>query len=181
MFVMQPDGSHECYTGVSPITENEPAVHEIRIDDGDLVILTGGNGEIVYHPEDTVAIDINDSRVFVVDAQESGDSFVQATESHEDLDIDSIIQFLPEEQDTTTMEIDGGVQSESCADDTDTAQLPSCAVIQEEPDQEISVERHKIIQPPEVRSEMVELPIAAKRCETRRQEAEGDQGPKGSL
>ncbi|XP_037724014.1 uncharacterized protein LOC119556168 [Drosophila subpulchrella] len=158
MFVMQPDGTHECYAGESPITPNEqvPGMREVRINDGELIILTGGNGEIVYHPEDTVAIDINDSRVFVVDAQESGVSFVQATESQEELDIDSIIEFLPEEQDTTTMEIDGGVQSASCADVADTAQLPSCAAIQEDPDQVIPVECDETTQPPEVRSEVVE-------------------------
>ncbi|XP_016949384.1 uncharacterized protein LOC108024115 [Drosophila biarmipes] len=155
MFVMQPDGTHECYAGEVPVAESQqvPAMREIRIDDGERIILTGGNGQVVYHPEDTVAIDIDDARVFVFDAQESGVSFVQATESSEVLDIDSIIEFLPEEQDTTAMGTDGGVQSATYADGTDMAQFPTSVVIQVNPEQARPIEG-QITQPPAACHEM---------------------------
>ncbi|KAI8033970.1 hypothetical protein M5D96_013302 [Drosophila gunungcola] len=63
--------------------EQRVDMHEIVIEDGEIILLTGGNGEVVYNPEDTVAIDISDSRVFVVDAQESGDCIMQSSGDHD--------------------------------------------------------------------------------------------------
>ncbi|XP_017112681.1 uncharacterized protein LOC108136193 [Drosophila elegans] len=85
MFILQPDGNHELYTVHPPKYKEEQRVdmHEIVIEDGEIILLTGGNGEVVYNPDDTVAIDISDSRIFVVDAQESEDCIMQSSGDHD--------------------------------------------------------------------------------------------------
>ncbi|XP_070074920.1 uncharacterized protein [Drosophila takahashii] len=124
-FVIQADGTHQFYTEDSPITEEQQmaAMREILIEDGELIILTGGNGEVVYNPEDTVAIDVNDSRIFILDAQESEISFVQTSE-------DGIIENLPEDQkQNMAMDVDGGeaLLQNPASDTIDTApELPFC-------------------------------------------------------
>ncbi|XP_016986536.1 uncharacterized protein LOC108049752 [Drosophila rhopaloa] len=99
VFVMQPDDNHEFYTENPPTSEEEPnlAMREIVIDDGELIILTGGNGEMVYYPEDTVAIDISDSRVFVVDARDNEVCLMEAAGDRENSDSNNIIEYLPED------------------------------------------------------------------------------------
>ncbi|XP_017064711.1 uncharacterized protein LOC108103664 isoform X2 [Drosophila eugracilis] len=109
MFVLRPDGTHDIVTGHSPLAEPEQVgnMREITTEDGSLIILTGGNGEVVYHPEDTVAIDITDSRVFILDAKENGVTFVEKPDTND------IIEYLPEEEDTETKPATPAPESEN--------------------------------------------------------------------
>ncbi|KAH8366576.1 hypothetical protein KR084_004567 [Drosophila pseudotakahashii] len=111
IFVMQVDGTHELYTEHSPITEEQQitTMREILVDDGELIILTGSNGDLVYNPADTVAIDINDLHLFVVDAQESLVSFVDTSAGQHNIIPGTIIEYLPEEQNQDiVIDFDGG-------------------------------------------------------------------------
>ncbi|XP_026838588.1 uncharacterized protein LOC113564594 [Drosophila erecta] len=78
-FVVQPDGSHKVLTSRDPVSEEEQnaPMREIIVGDGVLVILTGDNGEVVYRPDDSVIIDVEDSRVFVVGAQENDVTYIE--------------------------------------------------------------------------------------------------------
>ncbi|KPU75107.1 uncharacterized protein Dana_GF26261, isoform B [Drosophila ananassae] len=103
MFLLQPDGSYNLYTTQEPITEEmQPmSVRQIGIDDGPLIILTGGDGPVHYNATDTVAIDINESSVYILDTEESVVCYVEDSEGNVHLDMDSLIEYLPEEQDAT--------------------------------------------------------------------------------
>lgn len=99
MFLLQPDGSYNLYTTQEPINEElQPmSVRQIGMDDGPLIILTGGDGPMA----DTVSIDMNDSSVYFLDTEESVVCYVEDSEGNVHLDMDSLIEYLPEEQDAT--------------------------------------------------------------------------------
>ncbi|KAH8289481.1 hypothetical protein KR054_005781 [Drosophila jambulina] len=74
MFIRNPDGSYDLYTGLQPaVPEAESAnVREITFSDGPLVILTrDDDGKLTYDPEDTVVIDIADNSLFVLNTEET--------------------------------------------------------------------------------------------------------------
>ncbi|KAH8281290.1 hypothetical protein KR018_008280 [Drosophila ironensis] len=110
MYLMQPDGSYKQYNTSEPMTpEMQPKrFREIGLEDGPLIILTGGDGHMYYNAEDTVSIDIEDSPVYILDAEESAMNYVEDTIGNIHLDVDSLIEYLPEDQDTS-MEPEGGM------------------------------------------------------------------------
>ncbi|XP_017092915.2 uncharacterized protein [Drosophila bipectinata] len=93
-----PDGSYGLYGSQKQSTEEAGSMREIGIGDGNLIFLTGGDGQANYNAGDSVAIGQR-LPIYVLNTDENVVRYVQDSEGNVQLDMESVIEYLPEEHD----------------------------------------------------------------------------------
>ncbi|KAH8269831.1 hypothetical protein KR026_003245 [Drosophila bipectinata] len=93
-----PDGSYGLYGSQKQSTEEAGSMREIGNGDGNLIFLTGGDGQARHNAGDSVAIGQR-LPIYVLNTDENVVRYVQDSEGNVQLDMDSVIEYLPEEHD----------------------------------------------------------------------------------